>query len=123
MEAITTDKPPIPSAKQCTASLPAVTDALYVIGGKWRLPIIISLSEGAKRFNQLQRTISGISAKVLSDELKALEINGFIHKISLDEDPPVAVYELTGYSDTLQDVMEALSAWGVMHKNHIKNSF
>ncbi len=67
------------SEKECSASLAALEDTLYVIGGKWRLKVIIALREGGvKRFNDLQRTITGISARVLSNELKQLEMNGFV---------------------------------------------
>ncbi|PAW92310.1 transcriptional regulator [Mucilaginibacter sp. MD40] len=123
MEKMMNDRMPIPSAQQCTASLQAINDALYVVGGKWRLPIIISLSEGKKRFNELHRAIEGVSAKVLSNELKALEINGFLRKTNPMDNPSVIEYELTGYSDTLQDIMNALSAWGAMHRQNLKNFF
>ena len=48
---------------ECKATLNAIADALYVIGGKWKLRIIVALREGNKRFNELQRVIDGISAK------------------------------------------------------------
>jgi len=109
-----------PTIQQCNASLAAVGDALYAIGGKWKLRIIIALSEGNKRFNELQRAVDGISAKVLSNELKELEMNGFIKRTVFTGTPVLVAYELTEYSDTLQDVMHALSAWGTMHRQTIK---
>ena len=109
-----------PSPQQCTASLGAVADALYAIGGKWKLRIIIALSEGNKRFNELQRRVEGISAKVLSNELKELEMNGFIKRTIYTSTPVVVEYELTEYSNTLQNVMQALSEWGAMHRETIK---
>ena len=69
-----------PSEAQCQATLSSIADALYVIGGKWKLRIIVALREGHKRFNEMQRTIEGISAKVLSAELKDLELNGFVRR-------------------------------------------
>ncbi|MBL7681788.1 MAG: helix-turn-helix transcriptional regulator [Flavipsychrobacter sp.] len=103
----------------CQASLAAVGDALYAIGGKWKLPIIVALSHSDKRFNELQRYVEGISAKVLSNELKDLEMNGFINR-NIDTGFPVAVrYELTSYSHTLQNVLHALSDWGEMHREKI----
>lgn len=108
-----------PSSTQCNASLAAVGDALYAIGGKWKLRIIIALSEGSKRFNDLQRTVTGISAKVLSNELKELELNGFITR-HIDTGMPVVItYELTPYSATLENVLRALSEWGAMHREKI----
>jgi DNA-binding HxlR family transcriptional regulator len=109
------------SAPECAGALSAVGDALYVIGGKWKLRIIIGLSEGNKRFNELQRTVHGISARVLSNELKDLEENGFIVRNVHSEATPVIVeYELTDYADTLSDLLTALRAWGAMHRENIK---
>lgn len=108
-----------PSREQCNAHLGAVDDALYVIGGKWKLKIIIALSDGHKRFNELQRAVEGISARVLSNELKELELNGFIDRRVYDQMPVVVEYELTEYSDTLDDLVKALVAWGTMHRQRI----
>lgn len=109
------------SKEQCTASLTAVADALYAIGGKWKLRIIIGLSEGNKRFNDLQRTVTGISARVLSHELKELEQNGFVKRIIYDTSPVTVEYELTEYSNTLDDIVRSLSEWGAKHRIKIKS--
>ncbi len=109
-----------PTKHQCTMSLTAVGDALYAIGGKWKLRIIIALSEGCKRFNELQRTVEGISAKVLSNELKELELNGFVKRNIQMTSPVTVEYDLTEYSATLEDIMRALSDWGMMHREHIR---
>lgn len=111
-----------PVQPACTGSLAAVGDALYAIGGKWKLRIIIALSDGNKRFNELQRTVEGISAKVLSNELKELELNGFIKRKVDTGFPVVIAYELTSYSNTLQNVLHALSEWGEMHRKKIMKS-
>jgi DNA-binding HxlR family transcriptional regulator len=112
---------PDPSkASQCTASLGAVGDALYAIGGKWKLRIIIALSDGNKRFTELQRRVNGISARVLSSELKELELNGFVHRKVLMEYPIVIEYELAPYSHTLGKVIQSLSEWGLQHREKIK---
>lgn len=103
----------------CKASLGAVGDALYAIGGKWKLKIIIALLNGNRRFNELQRLVDGISAKVLSNELKELELNDFIRKIPVAGVRNVVEYELTGYSHTLRDVLDTLTAWGTMHRKKI----
>ncbi len=108
------------SAQQCTARLAAVGDALYAIGGKWKLRIIIALSDGNLRFNELQRLVEPISAKVLSGELKELELNGFVKRNVFTGTPVVVEYELTQYSETLQGVLNALSEWGAMHREKIK---
>jgi len=119
MPSFTSNRPA--TAQECQGALAAVGDALYVIGGKWKLRIIIALSEGSKRFNELQRTVHGISARVLSNELKDLEENGFIaRKVHSDATPVIVEYEVTEYADTLGDVLTALRAWGTMHRNTIK---
>lgn len=107
-------------ASQCTTSLNAVGDALYAIGGKWKLRIIIALSDGNKRFTELQKRVEGISARVLSSELKELELNGFVKRKVLMEYPIVIEYELTPYSHTLGKVIQSLSEWGFQHRENIR---
>jgi len=108
--------------EQCKMLLQSVGDALYVIGGKWRLRIIIALFHGPKRFNDLQRTVDGISARALSNELKELELNGFVRRKSNTEVYPAVVeYELQAYSFTLEKVVGALSEWGISHRKYIKS--
>ena len=106
--------------KACISKLAAIGDALYAIGGKWKLRIIVVLSEGKSRFNELQRTITGISSKVLASELKELELNGFVKRNVLPQTPVVIEYELTDYALTLRSVLEALSEWGTMHREKIR---
>ncbi len=107
---------------ECQASLNSIADALYVIGGKWKLRIIVALKEGNKRFNELQRAIDGISARVLSAELKDLELNGFLRRKIYDSTPVVVEYEATNYCKTLEDVLSSLSEWGAMHRETVKKS-
>ena len=112
----------LPSEAQCKATLNSVADALYVIGGKWKLRIIVALKDGNKRFNEMQRLIDGISAKVLSSELKDLELNGFVRRNVFTGTPVVVEYELTDYADTLGDILQTLSEWGAMHKEKVRKS-
>ncbi len=106
---------------QCTKHLNAVEDALHVLGGKWKLRIMIALFSGRKRFNDLQRTINGISARVLSNELKQLELNGLLKRdVQADKTPVVVEYIPTEYATTLKDVVAALADWGHNHRKKIK---
>ncbi len=106
---------------QCANLLAAVGDALYAIGGKWTLRVIIALAHGHNRFNELQRTIPGISARVLSSELKGLELNGFVRRLVRAEATPVVVeYSLTEYSNTLAGVVRSLSEWGATHQQKVR---
>lgn len=106
--------------KACASRLAAIGDALYAIGGKWKLRIIVVLSEGKSRFNELQRTITGISSKVLASELRELELNGFVKRNVLPQTPVVIEYELTDYALTLRNVLNELSEWGAMHREKIR---
>jgi DNA-binding HxlR family transcriptional regulator len=101
--------------------LKSVGDALYVIGGKWKLRIIIALFNEKKRFNDLKRAVDGISARVLSNELKELELNGFIKRhVYATETPVTVIYQLTEYSYSLEEVVRALSSWGELHLKKVK---
>jgi DNA-binding HxlR family transcriptional regulator len=91
-----------------------------VIGGKWKLRIIMALQEGNKRFNELQRTVEGISARVLSNELKELEMNGFVKRKVFTQTPVVVEYEITEYSHSLENVLNSLRDWGSKHRDKIR---
>ena len=108
------------SEVQCTKHISAVEDALYVIGGRWKLRVMIAVLGGHTRFNELQRTIKGISARVLSNELKQLEINGLVKRVvQADQVPVIVEYIATDYATTLKDVVGALADWGQSHKKKI----
>jgi DNA-binding HxlR family transcriptional regulator len=107
----------------CEASVAAMGDALYAIGGKWKLRIVIALmheSSSPKRFNELQRLVSGISARVLSAELKEMELNGFVTRKVIDQKPVIVEYKLTEYSGSLKGVLHALTDWGMNHRERIR---
>lgn len=106
----------------CTASVVAVRDALYVLNGKWKLPLIAGLSTGPKRFKELQRTLEGITPKILSKELKDLELNEFVIRKVFSTTPVTVTYELTPYSDSLKTVIEALREWGAGHRQKIRET-
>jgi DNA-binding HxlR family transcriptional regulator len=108
------------TGSECASKLTALGDALYAIGGKWKLRVIIALREGNTRFNEIQRALDGISARVLSNELKELELNGFVKRNVHNQTPVVVEYVVTDYTDTLSDVLHALTEWGAMHRNKIR---
>ncbi|TGD82245.1 winged helix-turn-helix transcriptional regulator [Hymenobacter wooponensis] len=114
-------QPPIPiTHHECAGAMRSVRDALDFLGGKWKLPIIIALSGGPKRFKQLQREVTGITAKMLSKELKELELNSLLTRHVETQAAPVAVtYTLADYGEHLYPVIEALRIWGQLHRTHI----
>ncbi|MFC4209764.1 winged helix-turn-helix transcriptional regulator [Pedobacter lithocola] len=105
---------------QCTNRISATEDAIYVLGGRWTIRVMIGILGGNKRFNDLQRTVKGISAKMLSVELKKLEINQLAErKVSADQIPVIVEYLPTEYSESLKDIITVLAHWGTNHKKKI----
>lgn len=108
---------------KCNGLLRSIDDAFYAIGGKWKLKILVALGHDNKRFNEIQRAVKGISARILSNELKELERNGIVkRKVDADAFPVMVIYELTPYSLTLNDVVNSLSQWGMGHREFVKTA-
>jgi DNA-binding HxlR family transcriptional regulator len=98
----------------------AVHDTLDLLGGKWKIAIIGALSfNGKQRFGELQREVTGIGAKMLSKELRELEVNELVTRTVHDTKPVTVEYELTPYGKTLEEVIVALSSWGHKHRQRI----
>lgn len=103
----------------CVSTLPLLRDALDVINGKWKLLILVTIATGHRRFREMERSIPGISSKVLAKELKDLEMHQLIRR-TVQEGPPVLVaYELLPYADTLDPIIFALRDWGKKHRQKI----
>ena len=107
---------------ECASSLNNVMDTLYVLGGKWKLPLILSLVQSPKRFGEIMKEVEGISPKILTKELKDLELNEFIVRRVYATTPVTIIYEATDYSRTLREVLHELSNWGEQHRERIKQS-
>lgn len=103
----------------CQVKLRASRDALEVIQGKWRIPIIISLTYGNKRFGEIQKDITDISPKMLSQELKALEMNKIIKRTLYDSMPITVEYELTELGMSLQKLLDELLDWGTYFRKEM----
>src|ERR1700748_3676886 len=97
--------------EECNASVTAVRDALYVLNGKWKLPLIVALSGGPKRFNEIQKSLGDITPKILSKELRELELNEFVERKVLPTTPVTVLYELTPYSESLDGMLRELRSW------------
>jgi len=103
----------------CQFKLMVSRDALEIIQGKWRLPIIISLTGGNKRFGEIQRDISDISPKMLSQELKALEMNKIIKRTLYDSMPITVEYSLTPLGMSMRKMLDELINWGSHFRKEI----
>ena len=117
-----TDNNELPTKQECLASINAIRDALFVLNGKWKLPLIFSLLERSKRFNEIQQSVKGITPKILSKELKDLEQNGFVTRNVYPTTPVTVIYEITAYSATLKSVLNELKQWGTQHRDMIRQS-
>ncbi len=95
-------------------------DTLYVINGKWKLPILVAVHQGNTRFRDIQRSTGGITTKVLSKELKELEQNKLVLRKVYDTSPPRVEYTTTSYCDTLSNMIAEMIDWGKNHRNKIK---
>ncbi len=94
----------------------AVNDALNVISGKWKLPIIASLLSGKIRFKDLQDNIEKITPRMLSKELKELEVNGIVERKVYDSTPVRIEYHLTESGRKITKVLDAMLDWGLEHR-------
>lgn len=96
-----------------------LTFALNLIGGKWRLPIIWALNKnGTMRYNQLKRSIYGITNMMLTQSLKELETDGIINRRQYMEIPPRVEYSLTDNGEKLIPALKALADWGNKMKSN-----
>lgn len=103
----------------CMGQILPVRDALDILSGKWKLPIIISLTFGNKRFRQISREVPGITDRMLSKELKELEQNQLVKRTVYDTMPVTVEYEMTPYGNTLKKVIRELGIWGAAHRKRI----
>ncbi|HMR84197.1 MAG TPA: helix-turn-helix domain-containing protein [Niabella sp.] len=105
--------------KECLSALMPVRDTLDIIGGKWKILILISVWEGNKHFREIERSIPKISTKVLSKELKEMEINKLITRTVVNGFPVRTEYTPTPYSKTLRKVIKELQRWGLNHRKEV----
>ena len=104
---------------ECTGMILPVRDALDILSGKWKLPIIIALSFGTKRFGQIAKEIPNITDKMLSKELRELEMNDLVKRTVHDSYPVVIDYSMTPYGQSLEKVINELRLWGTQHRKRI----
>lgn len=86
--------------------------AVAVAGGDWKLTTVAKLAPGPLRFGELQREVGPVSAKTLTRQLRALEIDGVVIRTVYAEVPPRVTYELTEAGMALADIAEELGSWG-----------
>lgn len=112
----TKDKSPI---KECGSAILAIHDAMDILSGKWKVSIIACLCFDKMRYSDLLNKVTGISGKMLSRELKELEINLLITRTVLNTQPITVEYRITEYGATLKNVTQVLANWGAEHRKRI----
>jgi len=104
---------------ECSAFVIPIRDCLDILSGKWKLPILGSLMMGKKRFKELERDIPRITARMLSKELRDLEMNQMITRTVYDTIPVTVEYELAAYGRSLEKVLYEMKEWGIQHRKRI----
>lgn len=97
-----------------------VATTLMLIGNKWKIFIIQQLMDKPFRFSELRRAIPGISEKVLTDNLRALEKDGLITRTVFPEIPPHTEYALSDLGDTMRPIIESMATWGTGYQNLVR---
>ena len=98
----------------------AVQDTLDVLKGKWKIIILSSICfYNQRRFSDILNDINGISNKMLSKELKELEINQLIKRTVIDTHPVTIHYQLTEHGQTLRTIIDNMTDWGIRHRKKI----
>ena len=108
----------------CKQELTAMRDSIDVLGGKWKLILLRYLSirlEEKNTFKKIQREIEGISAKMLTKELKDMELNLLISRSVIKTKPITVEYAITNYGLNVLPLAENLVQWGLDHRAKIKN--
>jgi DNA-binding HxlR family transcriptional regulator len=108
----------------CKQELTAMRDSIDVLGGKWKLMLLRYLSirlEEKNTFKKIQREIEGISAKMLTKELKDMELNLLISRSVIKTKPITVEYAITNYGLNVLPLAENLVQWGLDHRAKIKN--
>ena len=95
---------------------------LDLIGDKWTVLIVGTLSSGPKRFSEIRRNVGGISQKMLTQTLRALERDGLVTRTVFAEVPPRVEYELTAAGLTLREPLLAIERWSVDHFGAVEES-
>ncbi len=99
-----------------------VATTLQLIGNKWKMLILRNLLVRPWRFNEMLRSIPGISRKVLTDNLRALEGDGIITRTVFPEVPPRVEYALSGLGESMRPIIKALETWGLDYQKKVRES-
>ena len=97
-----------------------VATTVQIIGNKWKLLIMRNLLMRPWRFNELRKSLDGVSQKVLTDSLRQLESDGIILRTVYPEVPPRVEYSLTELGESMRPVLSAMGDWGKVYKDALQ---
>lgn len=109
-----------PVTKYSCPDMKYIDDTLYVISGKWKMLIIVSLRNGHKRYREIAKSIPNITFRMLSKELKEMEMNKLVTRTVHTEPAVVIEYELSRYAKTLWPLLHEMINWGKKHRNAVR---
>ncbi len=93
-----------------------VATTVSLIGSKWKLLIMRNLLARPWRFNELQKSLDGISQKVLTDSLRSMEADGIIVRTVYPEIPPRVEYSLSELGESMRPIIKSMEEWGLDYK-------
>lgn len=113
------DKPPLEIIEHYRKDLQAIQDAMEIVQGRWKISIISILCNGEFRYSELEKGLPKITPRMLSKELKDLEINELVKRKVYDTIPVKVTYKLTDYGYTLVPLIVELTNWGKQHRAYL----
>ena len=90
-----------------------VAMTVSLIGSKWKLLIMRNLLSRPWRFNELQKSIDGISQKALTEALRSMEADGIVNRKVFPEVPPRVEYSLTELGESMRPIFQSMESWGL----------
>jgi DNA-binding HxlR family transcriptional regulator len=100
----------LPATSRCP-----LTDLVDMIGGRWKVLLLWRLRDGTRRFNELRRSMPGVTQKMLTQQLRQLETDGLVSRKVFAEVPPRVEYKLTATGRELGSLLETLAGWATVH--------
>lgn len=97
--------------------------ALNIVGGRWKPAILYKLNQATMRYGELKKSIEGISERMLVAQLRELEEDKVVERIVYPEVPPRVEYRLTELGKTMGPMLEAMSAWGEIHRQNVPDKY
>ena len=97
----------------------SVATTVQLIGSKWKLQILRNLLQRPWRFNELKKSLEGISQKVLTDSLRSMEADGLITRTIYPEVPPRVEYALSDLGQSMRPIIKVMEDWGINYKNQL----